>query len=350
MQRKLEAERKKIAEQARGEAEQSQSATLKGLQAELEAKALALKTAQDAELTLRKQRAALEQEKQALQLEVQRKLDAERDQIRADARKQADEEHRYRLAESEKRLADVNKQLEEARRKAEQGSQQTQGEVLEIELERILRDAFPLDLIEPVPKGVHGGDVVQRIRNDLGQVCGSILWESKRTKNWSDGWLAKLRDDGRAAKADQFAIMSAVLPDGIATFGQMDGVWVTGRACVVGVASALRLGIMQVADAKRAMQGQQGKMELVYHYLTGPQFRQRVEAIVESFTAMQADLITERRAMERIWAKREKQIDRAIVNAAGMYGDLSGIAGVAIPELPLLALQQANDESLMLKE
>jgi hypothetical protein len=347
MQAKLDVERAKITERAKAEAEQQQSGLLKTLQAELAEKAEALKGAQEAELAIRRERNKLEEEKRDLALTLQRQLDAERDQIRAAALKQADEEHRLKLAESEKKLADVSKQLEEARRKAEQGSQQSQGEVLEIELEQMLRSAFPLDLIEPVPKGVHGGDVLQRVRNDIGQVCGTILWESKSTKAWSDGWLPKLRDNGRSAKADAFALMTMTLPKDVCNFGNVNGVWITNRDCVLGVAAALRATIIEVAASKRALEGQHGKMELVYHYLTGPQFRQRVEAVVEVFSTMQSDLEAERRAIRRLWEKREKQIERAALNAVGMHGDLAGIVGTALPEIEGMAIERVGDRPLL---
>lgn len=333
VQKAIESERAALVEKARKEALTQQEAALKALREENVAKGQALAEAQRAELALRQERSKLEQEKQALELEVARQLDAERAKIRADALAQADEQHRLTLAEKDQTMAELRAQLDAARRKADQGSQQAQGEVLEVELERLLKEAFPTDVFEPVPKGVHGGDVVHRVRNELGQLCGTILWESKRTKIWQDAFLSKNRDDGRIAKADACAIMSVTLPKAITTFGQVDGVWVTNRACVVGVAAALRLGILQVAEAKRAMQGQAGKMELVYQYLTGSQFRQRVEAIVEAFSTMQKDLDAEKRAMERLWAKREKQIERAALNAMGMHGDLSGIVGNALPEI-----------------
>lgn len=349
MQTTLDAERAKIAEQARAEVEQRQSGELKSLRNALEEKAAALETAQEAELTLRRERNKIEEEKRELALTIQRQVDGEREQIRAAAFKLADEQHRLTDAEKDKKVADMLRQIEDLKRKAEQGSQQAQGEVLEMELEQILRAAFPLDLIEPVPKGVHGGDVIQRVRNDLGQLCGMILWESKRTKAWSDGWLPKLRDDGRTAKADAFALMTMTLPKDVCNFANIDGVWVTNRDCVLGVGAALRAALVQLADAKRAVEGQHGKMDLVYHYLTGPQFRQRVEAIVEAFSTMQDDLDAEQRAMKRLWAKRARQIERAALNAVGMHGDLAGIVGGALLELPSLALPEGEDTEMLIE-
>jgi hypothetical protein len=188
----------------------------------------------------------------------------------------------------------MQRQIEELRRKAEQGSQQLQGEVQELELERLLWEQFPFDLIEAVPKGEFGGDVIQYVMNSAGLRWGAILWETKRTKNWSDGWLAKLREDQRAAKADIALIVSQALPKGLNAFDLVDGVWVSEPRCAAAVAMALRESLIAIAKARIAGEGQQTKMEMVYQYLTGPRFRHRVEAIVEKFVEMQSDLDRER--------------------------------------------------------
>jgi hypothetical protein len=212
-------------------------------------------------------------------------------------------------------------------------SQQLQGEVQELALEGLLRQKFPRDAFDPVPKGEFGGDLIQHVVGPTGQICGSILWEAKRTKNWSDGWLAKLREDQRAAKADVALLVSHALPKGLQSFDFIDGVWVAEPPCAVPVAIALRESLIALSAARLAGEGQQTKMELVYQYLTGPRFRHRIEAVVERFSDMQADLDRERKAMMRLWAKREEQI-RAVVEAtAGLYGDLQGIAGRSLLEI-----------------
>src|SRR6202034_1425658 len=180
-------------------------------------------------------------------------------------------------------------------RKAEQGSEQLQGEVQELELESLLRVKFPRDIVEPICKGEVGGDVLHRVMSPHGQLCGTILWESKRTKNWSDAWLAKLRDDQRAAKADVALIVSQSLPKGVDTFDFVEGIWVTESRCAIPVAIALRQSLIELSAARQAADGQQTKMEMIYQYLTGPRFRHRIEAIVEKFTDMQADLARERK-------------------------------------------------------
>ena len=247
-----------------------------------------------------------------------------------------------KLAAAQKIQADMNRQIEELRRRAEQGSQQLQGEALELELESLLRNQFPRDLIEPVPKGDFGGDVLHRVFGPGGQTCGTILWESKRTKRWSDDWLTKLRSDQRAAKAEVALIVSSALPKDIETFGLVDNVWVAEPRFAVPLAIVLRHGLIDLAGSRQAQEGQQTKM---YGYLTGPRFRHRIDAIVEKFTDMQADLDRERKMMMRLWAKREEQLRGVLDSTAGLYGDLQGIAGRAMQEIESLDLLMIEAKS-----
>jgi hypothetical protein len=213
-----------------------------------------------------------------------------------------------------------------------------QGEVLELELENLLRAKFPFDTIEPVPKGEFGGDTLQRVVSPSGLMSGTILWESKRTKNWSNAWLVKLREDQRTAKAEIAVLVSQALPEGVETFDVIDGVWVTHPRSILPVATILRHTLLQVSTARLVNEGQQTKAEMVYQYLTGPRFRQRVEAIVEAFTCMQEDLDKERKAIMKQWAKRDEQIERVMGATVGMYGDLQGIAGKSMQEIEGLDL------------
>lgn len=217
--------------------------------------------------------------------------------------------------------------------------------MLEVALEELVRQHFPFDEITAVPKGIHGGDVIQNVRNASGIVCGAILWESKRTKNWSDGWLPKLRDDQRAAKAQLAILVSIELPRDITTFRHVDGIWVTSAACAIDLASALRAGLIEVAAAKRSLDGRHDKMEILYKYLSGQEFRHRVEGIVEAFITLREELEAEKRATLRMWAKREKQLDRAVTQTAGMYGDLSGIIGASLPAIEQLSVPHLLDDS-----
>ncbi len=255
------------------------------------------------------------------------------------ARKDADEAARLRMAEKDKVIEAQKAQLAEAQRKLEQGSQQLQGEVQELDLEKRLREAFPRDTIEPVPKGQFGGDAVHRVFGPHGGACGTILWEFKRTRNWSSAWTDKLKQDQRAAKAEIAVIVTQAMPSGIETFGEVSGVWVTTPAVAIPLAAVLRCTLMETALARRATEGQHDKMAVLYQYLTGPEFRQRIEAISEAFTAMQADLIAERTAFERQWAKRQKQIDRVMASTVGMWGELQAIAGASLQQIEGLEMK-----------
>jgi hypothetical protein len=282
--------------------------------------------------TLKKQR-ELDEAKRELELTIEKRTKEGLAVTRQQARKEAEDELNLKVSEKEQTIAAMSKQIEDLKRRAEQGSQQLQGEVQELELETLLRSKFPHDTIEPVPKGEHGGDVLQRVISPLGQQSGTILWESKRTKNWSDGWLAKLRDDQRTAKAEISVIISQVLPKDIDTFAFVEGVWITPPTTAIPLAIALRHSLIETAMARQAAEGQQTKAELLYQYLTGPRFRLRVQAIVEAFGSMKEDLDKEKKAILKQWAKREEQIDRVMQSTVGMYGDLQGIAGKTIQEI-----------------
>jgi len=287
---------------------------------------------------IRKQR-ELDDAKRELDLTVEKRIQEGLQATREQARREAEESLSLKVREKEETINAMQRQIDDLKRRAEQGSQQLQGEVQELELEQLLNAKFPMDLIEPVPKGVHGGDVVHRVNGPLGQSCGTILWESKRTKNWSDGWLVKLREDQRAAKAEIAVIVSQALPKEVDTFELIDGVWVTHPRAALPVAVTLRHTLLEVSLARQSSEGQQTKMELVYQYLTGPRFRQRIQAIVEAFSTMHEDLGKEKRAITKQWAKREEQIERVMGATVGMYGDLQGIAGRSLQEIEGLGLQ-----------
>ena len=308
-----------------------------------------LSEAQKTQADLLKQKRELDDAKRELDLTVEKRIQAGLNATRQQARKEAEDESKLKVSEKEQTIAAMQKQIEDLKRRAEQGSQQLQGEVQELQLETLLRSKFPHDTIEPVPKGEHGGDVLQRVISPLGQASGTILWESKRTKNWSDGWLAKLRDDQRTAKAEVAIIISQVLPKGIQTFDFVEGVWIAQPQAALPVAVAMRQSLMEIATARQASEGQQTKAELLYQYLTGPRFRQRVQAIVEAFSSMKEDLDKEKKAILKQWAKREEQIERVMQSTVGMYGDLQGIAGKTIQEikgLDLNALQAPTNKLL----
>jgi hypothetical protein len=299
--------------------------------------------AQKAQAEVVRKERELEDARREMTLTIEKQVQAGVTAARERAKKEAEEEIGLKVREKEQTIASMQKQIEELKRKAEQGSQQLQGEVQELELEELLKVKFPFDDILPVPKGEFGGDVVQTVRGPTGEPCGTILWESKRTKNWSEGWLVKLREDQRAAKADLAVIVSRALPKEIETFDLVDHVWVTHPRLALPVAMTLRQSLIDVALARQSSEGLQTKTELVYQYLTGPRFRQRLQGIVEAFETLQDDLAAERKAMTRQWAKREAQIARVMQGTLGMYGDLQGIAGQGLQQIEGLELKALED-------
>lgn len=298
-----------------------------------------LAVAQQAQADLIRKERQLDDAKREMELTIAKRVQASVADVRDQARKEAEEQLKLKVLEKEQTISSMQRQIEELKRKAEQGSEQLQGEVQELDLESTLRARFLRDTIEAVSKGERGGDVLHRVSGPLGQPSGTILWESKRTKNWSDSWLSKTRDDQRAAKAEIAVIISKTLPKDLETFDLRDGVWVTHPRFAVPIAVLLRQSLIELFDARQAKEGQQTKMEMLYGYLTGPRFRQRVQAIVEKFSEMQEDLDRERKSMTRLWAKREEQIHGVIDATSGMYGDLQGIAGKTIREIEGLELK-----------
>ncbi len=330
------------------QATEAQELAVKDLRAELADKAGALRKAQEQELELRREKRLLVEAKEALKLEVQRTLDEERGKLKEQLRAASDEENRLKIAEKEKVISDLMLKLDEAQRKAAQGSQQTQGEVLELDFEQQLRRTFPIDAINEISKGVRGADVLQEVRSNLGRPCGLILYELKRTQNWSDGWVAKLKEDMRNAKVEIGVIVTEVLPKGVARFGQQDGIFVCDLASAIPLAHTLRRMVQELAIARGHQEGAQEKMQLLYTYLTGVEFRQRVSAVIEAFAMMRADLEKERRGMTRSWAKREKHINAVVENMAGMIGDVQAISGNALQDIPALELdsdEEAEEEA-----
>ena len=313
---------------------------IKELKEELDNKSSSLKEAQDAELALQREKRKLAEQKDALALEVERKINSEREKLRNDAIKQADEANRLKFSEKEKQLSDLRHQLMEAQRKAEQGSMQIQGDVLEVDLENQLKQTFPMDKVSPVSTGVRGADVNQVVYTRTGRLCGTIIYETKRTKNWSNGWIAKLKGDMREARADLAMIVTQALPDGIEHFGQVDGVWVADYASVIPLAHALRGTLHEVMLAKGHQEGAKEKQVLLYEYLTGNDFRQRVCAVIEAFTSMKEDLDKEKRALNKYWSKRDKQLSLVMENMSGMFGDVQALSGGAIESIAPLELDE----------
>ena len=342
-QARIAAEEAKKAKLAVGNELNQKVKEINDLQEILKQRDLKLADAQKAQADLIRKQRELDDAKRELELTVEKRVETGLAAAREKAKKEAEDEMKLKVMEAEQTIASMQRQIEDLKRRAEQGSQQLQGEVQELELEALLGTRFPRDTIQPVPKGEFGGDILHRVIGPLGQQCGTILWESKRTKNWSDGWLPKLREDQRAAKAEIAVIVSQVLPKDVETFGLVDQVWVAHPKLALPVAIALRQTLIEIACARQASEGQQTKMEMVYQYLTGPRFRHRIQAIVEAFSSMREDLDRERKAITKQWSKREEQIDRVMQATVGMYGDLQGIAGKTLQEIEGLEFQGLLD-------
>jgi hypothetical protein len=312
----------------------------KYLEEQLKDKETKLKEVMQHEIELRRQAQSLKDEKERFELEKQRQLDEERKKIEEEASKRATEAQQAKIDQLNKQLSDATKAKDELARKLEQGSQQTQGEVQEMILEEMLKSEFVYDEITPVPKGVNGADVIQIVKNKNGDECGKIIWESKKTKAWTEGWIQKLKDDQRAVKADLAVIVTSTLPSGAEAISNRDGVWVCDMNLAISIATILRGQILLVAREKASSVGKNEKMEMIYGYLSGVEFRQRIEAIVESFQGMSSSLQKERLAYEKLWTEREKQIQKVIKNTIGIYGDINGM--VQLQKIEALELPEPS--------
>ena len=349
----LESERSKLvmqeAERARlqvAEELSRQAAELQEREARLAALSGKLKAAQEQEAEFLRRTRALEDERRELNLRVERQVQLEVEAVRLEAQRHAEDQMRLKVQDKDEAIQKLRREIESLQRKAEQGSQQAQGEVLEMQAEQQLRARFPMDDIDPVAKGEFGGDLLHTVRDSSGESCGRILWEFKRTKAWSDGWLAKLRGDQRTAGAELAVIVTQTLPREVTHFDHVDGVWVSSLGCTLPVAVALRQALIELARARRAGEGQETKVHQVYAYLTGPHFRHRVATIAEKFTDMRADLDQERKFLQKQWAKREKQLELVLEATEGMYGDLQGIAGRSLQEIDALEPQMLLRDEL----
>lgn len=330
----IAAERLSIAQAERENAKKELALEIEAEKSRSNDLAAKLEKSQTAELELRQQRDALEQRSKALDLEVARKVDDQRKNIQEQAVKDAEERARLKLAEKDKTISDMQLKLEEAQRKATQGSQQMQGEVLELDFEAALRQFFPQDTIESVKAGARGGDVLQKVMGEMGKSVGTIFWEVKRTQSWGGDWAAKAKQDALLSKAELAVIVSDVLPKGIQDFGPYEGIWTVRPSHAVVLGVALRQGIISTADARQGVLGKETKMERLYAYMVGQDFRSALEGIALPFRELHDELAAEKRATLARWKRQERRIERVLNSVAALQGDLQGIAGSEMPELP----------------
>lgn len=302
-----------------------------------------LKEARKKELEYLQKEQQLNNKEAELEITIQKKLQEERMVLSEQIQKQEQEkssikdtQFQLKLRELEKQLDEQKKLAEEMRRKAEQSSMQRQGEVQELLLEEILKENFPFDLIEEVGKGVEGADCIQIVRNHSGRECGKIIYESKRTKAWQNNWIDKLKTDMRSRGADIAILVTQTFPKDMERFGEKDGVWICNFAEAASVAALIRNGIIKVYEIQRSEENKGDKMQLLYNYLTGVEFRGQVEAIAEGFLAMKNSITRERMQMEKMWKEREKQLEKVLISTSALYGSVKGIAGASVGDIPLL--------------
>lgn len=332
-EQKLEEARLKAVEEGLKKATESLELKLKDKENEAkEARERSAKL-QEQLLELNKTLRELKTKDEERDLEMQKKLSQEGEKIRQEAVKKAEEEQRLKLMEKDKQLADTLKELEDAKRKLQQGSQQAQGEVFELEFEKELLKHYPNDKISPVGKGMRGGDVIQEVWDRNGKMAGKILWELKNTKTWQEVWVEKLKADQRSINAEEAVLISEVLPSDLKMAGFRSSVWVTGREFVFPLADTLRAKLIQLYYVKNSVKGKDEKMEILYSYLSGTEFKHRVEAIIEAFSNMQTEIEKEKRYFANKWARDEKNIRAVIDSTYGMHGDLKGIVGASLPQI-----------------
>ncbi|HYC84664.1 MAG TPA: DUF2130 domain-containing protein [Chryseosolibacter sp.] len=282
------------------------------------------------EVQFREREQKLQRERESLELMMQKRLHEVVDNVR--------EEERLRAAELQKKLDDQSKLIHEMKRRAEQGSMQMQGEIQELAIEDFLERTFPIDQIEEISKGKRGGDCVHIVRDHYGRVCGKILYESKRTKHFSVEWIGKLKDDMRAKQADLGVIVTEALPEGMTRFGERDGIWVCSFPEFKALALLFRHNLARIGEVLAAQENKGDKMQMVYTYVTGTEFKQKLEAAFESYNEMQEDLVREKTLLMTQWAKREKKLLKAMENLIALYGDVKGIAGGAVQEIKSLEI------------
>ena len=302
-----------------------------------------LKEARKKELEYLQKEQQLKNKEAELEITLQKKLQEERTVLSEQIQKQEQEksslkdtQFQLKLRELEKQLDEQKKLAEEMRRKAEQSSMQRQGEVQELLLEEILKENFPFDLIEEVGKGVEGADCIQIVRNHSGRECGKIIYESKRTKAWQNNWIDKLKTDMRSRGADVAILVTQTFPKDMERFGEKEGIWICNFAEAASVAALIRNGIIKLYDIQRSEENKGDKMQLLYNYLTGVEFRGQVEAIAEGFLAMKNSITRERMQMEKMWKEREKQLEKVLISTSALYGSVKGIAGASVGDIPLL--------------
>jgi hypothetical protein len=330
-------------ERAEAKVKESLATQMSDLEAQVREKSVRIEQARAVELGLRRNQRDLEEREKALRVEIARQVDVERKKAEQQATERVQEEFRLREAAMKEQFASMTRTIEDLKRKAEQGSQQTQGEGVEVELETVLRQSFPIDDIAPVNKGVRGADIVHTVRTPNGTDCAAIVWETKNAKAWAPKWLEKVREDQRAAKAELAVVVTTTLPPGIRNFGLVEGVWVCDLTSAPVLAVALRAQLQAIHRERVATDGRATKESQLYDYVTGTEFRQRVIAAATTLIEMRHDVNKERNSAIRAFAKRDKQIDCAAAQIVGLYGGAQGIIGGSLKPVALLEMPDDDE-------
>lgn len=335
---KVKLQRAVLEQEAMKKAAEDIDVRMKSMEKELQEKTQKIKEAQVKELELLQKEKAVKEREESLKLELEKQMLERQKEIEDKVKKIEAEKSDLKIKELEKKLSDQIELAETMRRKAEQGSMQLQGEVQELALEELLKSTFPFDTIEEVGKGVKGADCMQHVRNSQAQYCGKIIYESKRTKAFTNEWIEKLKTDMRAQQADIAVIVTETLPKDMDNFGMKDGVWICRFSDIKALAFLLRDSLVKIHGAVSSQENKGDKMHLLYNYLTGNEFKQQIEAIVEGFVTLKDSIGKERLQMEKIWKEREKQLEKVLLNTTHFYGSVKGIAGNAIGDIKALEL------------
>lgn len=341
---KLKTESENVAKQVKSQVEKQYEQQLKTLSEDAESAKKEISDLKTAKIENEQLKRKLKDQEQDLALKYEQQLSEKLQQETESFKKRESERVELKLKEREKLIGSLKKQVEEMSRKAEQGSMQMQGEVQELAIEEILRNLFPVDLVEEVGKGIKGADVIHTVRNRFGVDCGKILYESKRTKTFIQDWILKLKADALTIKADVLVIITEALPEGIEKIGQKDGVWICTYFDFKGLVIVLRESLIKISEAYSSQTNKGEKMQMLYDYLTSNEFLMQVSAIVEGFSDLQDSYIREKRAMERIWKEREKQLEKVLLNTNDFIGSIKGIAGTSIPQLKEIDQHEDNPQ------
>ncbi len=345
VQQQLKTEQKKLEIQIKSRLESEQAEQIKAMQQELQEKSEQVKALNKSKAEIERLKRENAEQKEKIELELQQKLTEQLNQQKEQIQKTEQQKVAMQMSEREKVIQQLKEQLTEAQRKAEQGSMQLQGEVQELAIEDWLAAQFPLDTIEEIKKGQRGADCLQTVNTNGQQAIGSIYYESKRTKAFQSGWIEKFKIDIQEKNANIGVLVTEAMPSDMPRMGLKDGIWVCSFEDFKGLCLVLRESVIQVGQALASQENKGEKMTMLYDFLTSNEFRLQIEAIVEGFTQMKTDLESEQRAMQKLWKKREKQIDKVLLNTTYMYGSIKGIAGNAVESVALLELnsEEVND-------